>query len=79
MNDISIKVTRSGFNQIPVVKYNIQKLDESDLSILRQAGFNIVVDNSNPAVKDRGNAVNAVILNGEGKRWWLVNTNLCPV
>lgn len=51
---------------------------ESDLSILRQAGFNIVVDNSNPAVKDRVNSMNAMILNAEGERRWLVNTNLCP-
>lgn len=51
---------------------------ESDLSILRQAGFQVIVDESNPAVKDRVNAVNAMILNDKGERRWLVNTNNCP-
>lgn len=52
---------------------------ESDLSILRQAGFQISVNPSNPAVKDRINAVDAMALNAEGKRRWLVNTDACPV
>lgn len=51
---------------------------ESDLSILKQEGLQIRVGNSNPAVKDRVNAVNALILNGDGERRWLVNTDLCP-
>lgn len=51
---------------------------ESDLSILRQAGFIIEVDSVNPSVKDRVNAYNAMILNGEGRRRWLINTDLCP-
>lgn len=52
---------------------------ESDLSILRQAGFTVVVDNTNPAVRDRVNAVNALILNDSGERRWKVNTDACPV
>jgi hypothetical protein len=52
---------------------------ESDLSILRQAGFTISVDPSNPAVKDRVNSVNAMILNDTGARRWKVNTDACPV
>ncbi|MGM9512438.1 terminase large subunit domain-containing protein [Larkinella sp. GY13] len=51
---------------------------ESDLSILRQNSFTVVVDSTNPAVKDRVNAVNAMILNAKGERRWLVNTKLCP-
>lgn len=51
---------------------------ESDLSILKQRGFTIRVDSTNPAVKDRVNAMNAMILNGEGQRRWKVNTNNCP-
>jgi hypothetical protein len=51
---------------------------ESDLTILRQAGFSISVNPSNPAVKDRVNAVCAMTLNAEGKRRWLVNTDACP-
>lgn len=51
---------------------------ESDLSILRQAGFTIEVNHSNPAVKDRINAVNAMLLNAAGERRWKINTNACP-
>jgi hypothetical protein len=51
---------------------------ESDLTILRSAGFNVQAPAANPSVKDRVNAVNALILNDEGKRRWKVNTDLCP-
>jgi len=51
---------------------------ESDLSILRQAGFQIEVNPANPAVKDRINAYNAMILNADGVRRWKINTDLCP-
>lgn len=51
---------------------------ESDLSILKQAGLQINVNSANPAVKDRINAVDAMTLNAEGKRRWLVNTDACP-
>jgi hypothetical protein len=52
---------------------------ESDLTILRQAGFQIEVDHSNPAVKDRVNAYNAMILNDKGERRFRINTDACPV
>lgn len=51
---------------------------ESDLSILKQAGLTVQVNESNPAVKDRINAVDAMTLNAEGRRRWLVNTDQCP-
>ncbi|SEL12312.1 Terminase-like family protein [Roseateles sp. YR242] len=52
---------------------------ESDLSILRAGGFNVVVNGTNPAVKDRINSVEAILLNAEGQRRWKINTRLCPV
>jgi len=52
---------------------------ESDLSILKQKGFTIRADTRNPAVRDRVNAVNAMILNDKGERRWKVNTDRCPV
>lgn len=52
---------------------------ESDLSILRQAGFIIEVNSANPAVKDRVNAFNGMILNAKGERRYKINTDLCPV
>lgn len=51
---------------------------ESDLSILRQAGFQVRVNAANPAVKDRVASVNALILNDRGERRLKVNTRLCP-
>lgn len=51
---------------------------ESDHSILKSFGFTLEVNGSNPAVKDRINAMNAVICNGNGERSLLVNTNKCP-
>jgi Terminase large subunit, T4likevirus-type, N-terminal/Terminase RNaseH-like domain len=51
---------------------------ESDLSILKAAGFEIAVNHSNPAVRDRVNAVNAMLLNAEGVRRWKINTDQCP-
>lgn len=51
---------------------------ESDLSILRQAGLIVRVNSTNPAIMDRINAFNAMILNGDGTRRFKVNTNNCP-
>jgi hypothetical protein len=52
---------------------------ESDLSILKQAGFTIQVNHRNPAVKDRVNAYNAMMFNEVGERRWKINTDLAPV
>ncbi|MGZ3307263.1 MAG: phage terminase large subunit [Xanthobacteraceae bacterium] len=52
---------------------------ESDLQILRDAGFTLRVDASNPLIKDRVTAVNAQVLNGYGQRRLLVNTDRCPI
>lgn len=51
---------------------------ESDLTILREAGFSIRVDGANPRVRDRVNAVCAMIHNSEGARRWKLNTDACP-
>lgn len=51
---------------------------ESDLTILKQHGLRIRVDTRNPAVRDRVNAVNAMLLNGSGERRLKVNTDNCP-
>ena len=52
---------------------------ESDLTILREAGFQIEVNFSNPAVKDRVNSYNAMILNAAGERRFKINTYLAPM
>jgi hypothetical protein len=50
---------------------------ESDLSLLRTAGFRICVNPSNPRVKDRVLAVNAMI-HKDGARRYRVNPECCP-
>lgn len=52
---------------------------ESDISILQAAGFTVRAPSRNPLVKDRVTAVNALILNGEDDRRFLVNTAKCPI
>lgn len=51
----------------------------SDLQILRDHGITVRVGKTNPAIKDRVNAVNAQILSGAGIRGLQVNTRNCPV
>jgi len=51
---------------------------ESDHTILREAGFSVYVNSTNPAIKDRVNAFNAMILNSKGERRYRINTHKCP-
>jgi hypothetical protein len=48
-------------------------------ALLKQAGFKLVVDASNPAVGDRINSMNAMFCNGQGVRRYKVNTIHCPL
>jgi hypothetical protein len=50
---------------------------ESDLSILRQAKFTVLVNSRNPAVKDRVLSTNNMI-HSQGVRKLKVNTDACP-
>lgn len=50
---------------------------ESDLAILRAAGFSVRVNAANPRVKDRVLAVNAMI-HKDGSRRYRVNPDTCP-
>lgn len=50
---------------------------ESDLSLLRAAGFTVVVNGTNPGVKDRINSLNAMLCNTYDERRLLVNTTKC--
>lgn len=52
---------------------------ESDITILQKAGFTVRVPTKNPLIKDRVTAFNALLLNGDGERTFLVNTLRCPV
>ena len=51
---------------------------ETDLALLRAAGFGVVVNHSTPPVKDRVNSMNAMFCNAIGERRYLVNASTCP-
>lgn len=50
---------------------------DSDIALLKKAGFVVRVNPANPAVKDRINAMNGMLCNTYGERRMLVNTNKC--
>lgn len=50
---------------------------ESDLSLLRQAGFSVRANPANPRIKDRVLAVNAMV-NKDGARRYRINPETCP-
>jgi len=52
---------------------------DTDLALLRSAGFTVVADRANPPVKDRINAMNGMFCNAIGERRYLVNKDRCPV
>lgn len=51
---------------------------ETDLQLLRQAGFVVCAPNANPPVKDRINSMNSMFCNAAGERRYLVNLERCP-
>ena len=51
---------------------------ESDLAILKKAGFTIKAHPSNPYVKDRINSVNSFVKNRNGGTRYKVNPETCP-
>jgi hypothetical protein len=50
----------------------------TDIAQLKQAGFAVIAPNSNPPVKDRINAMNAMFCNAQGERRYRVNADKCP-
>lgn len=51
---------------------------ETDLALLRQAGFQVFAHGKNPPVKDRVNAMNGMFCNANNERRYLVNYHNCP-
>lgn len=50
----------------------------NDLALLRQAGFAVSVDSTNPSVRDRVLAMCGMLSNAKGERRYRVNTRRCP-
>lgn len=51
---------------------------DTDILLLKKAGFKIEVDDSNPSVRDRITTLNAGFLDGNGNISYYVNTLTCP-
>lgn len=51
---------------------------ETDLALLRKAGFKVHVNSRNPAVKDRINSMNGMLCNTLSERRLFVNVTKCP-
>ena len=53
--------------------------DETDIKLLKKAGFRVKAKEANPRVKTRVNSVNAMFCNAKGERRLFVNIDKCPV
>jgi len=51
---------------------------ETDHTLIRSAGFTLLVNPANPAIRDRVMSMNAMFCNGSGERRYKVNTDNCP-
>lgn len=51
----------------------------TDIDLLQQAGFYVIVDGSNPRVKNRINSVNAMFKNAKGERRYFINPDTCKL
>lgn len=81
-----IKAIKARFPNNPIIIYpdatgasrKSNNASVSDLSLLQQAGFTVLTNNSNPAIRDRVLSVNILINSGKGRRL-KVNVDACPV
>lgn len=51
---------------------------QTDINLLKAAGFNVEYNSKNPFVVDRINSMNAMLCNGDGFRRYRVNVSKCP-
>ena len=52
--------------------------DETDITLLEDAGFYVYADSVNPRVKTRVNSMNAMFCNAKGEHRLFVNRDTCP-
>ncbi len=57
---------------------NTTNVSETDISLLKDAGYAVRAKSSNPLVKDRVNSVNGMLHNGNDERRLRVNKRTCP-
>jgi len=53
--------------------------NQTDITLLKDAGYKVKAKTANPPVRARINSVNAMICNGEGLRRYMVNSDKCPI
>ena len=73
------KVKLIFIQMLPGIPENQVTQVTTDIAQLKQAGFNVVVNSSNPPVKDRVNSMNAMFCNANGERRYKVNVKRCPL
>ena len=61
----------------PAGNQNKTSASQSDLAMLKQAGFELSYSKAHPPIKDRVNSVNAMLCTGTGNRRLLINTRTC--
>lgn len=71
-NDITVYPDASGDNR------KSTNAVETDIALLKKAGYKVVVVASNPTVKDKVKSMNAMLCNTYDERRYLVNTRKCP-
>jgi hypothetical protein len=71
--NISVYPDSSGKN-----RSHASVLAETDIIMLKQAGFAVVYDTKNPPVKDRINSMNQLFCIKDGVRKYRVNARTCP-
>lgn len=82
----TIKILQSEYGAHPITIYpdassknrKSQNASQSDLRLLKDAGFKIKKHSTNPFIKDRIMSVNGMLCNSEGVRRYKINTDLCP-
>jgi len=52
---------------------------QTDIDLLKAAGFYVINPKRNPFVRDRVNSMNTLFKNGAGERKLFVNSEKCPV
>lgn len=72
MHSISIYPDASGQNRKSV------SASETDISLLKRAGFRVYHETKNPRVRDRVVTVNSNFCNAKGERRYFVNVDKCP-
>jgi PBSX family phage terminase large subunit len=83
----TINTLKENYPNHPIIVYpdatgkSRKSLDatNSDIALLKKAGFSVKHNPKNPAIKERVMATNAMFCNGFGERRYYINVNRCPV